>query len=62
MKMRLHLSVMMTDAIERLARRTNCDDEINMEILKHEIGRWHKLQVQLEDKYLTPDESELKWQ
>lgn len=47
----------MTASIEKLAR-----GEDNAALLAGEINRWHRFQADIEMKFLTPDETDLKWQ
>lgn len=51
----------LTDAIEVLSRRADRDNEIQMDLLREEIDRWHRFQAAIETRFLTPDEAELKW-
>lgn len=50
------------DSIESLSHRLDMEDEMQMEILKKEIERWHCFQLDIEKRFLTPQECELKWQ
>ena len=50
------------DAMGKLSDRLDMDDELQMEILKKEIERWHCFQLDIEKEFLTPQECELKWQ
>lgn len=52
----------LTDAIESLSRMADRDNEIQMNLLREEIERWHRFQAAIETRFLTPDEAELKWQ
>ena len=51
----------LTDAIESLSRMADRDNEIQMNLLREEIERWHRFQARIEARFLTPDEAELKW-
>ncbi|MDO4486363.1 MAG: plasmid mobilization relaxosome protein MobC [Bacillota bacterium] len=51
----------LAEAIERLSRRADRDDEIQMDLFREEIDRWHRFQADIEARFLTPDEAELKW-
>ena len=51
----------LTDAIESLSRMADRDNEIQMNLLREEIERWHRFQAAIETRFLTPDEAELKW-
>lgn len=46
------------DSIESLSHRLDVEDEL----LKKEIERWHCFQLDIEKRFLTPEECELKWQ
>lgn len=35
---------------------------INYEEIKVEVKRWHEFQADIEEKFLRPDRSNLKWQ
>ena len=50
------------DSIENLSHRLDMEDEIQMEILNKEIERWRCFQLDIEKRFLTPQECELKWQ
>ena len=50
------------DSIESLSHKLDMEDELQMELLKKEIERWHCFQLDIEKEFLTPQECELKWQ
>lgn len=52
----------LSENILKLARRADADGSINETVLAEEINRWHKFQAEVELHFLTPDETELKWQ
>ena len=49
------------ESIESLSRMADRDNEIQMNLLREEIERWHRFQAAIEARFLTPDEAELKW-
>ena len=48
--------------INQLAVKANSLGFIDALLLKKEAERWHKFQADIERTYLSPDESQMKWQ
>lgn len=48
--------------INRLADIANSQGSIDASQLKAEAQRWHKFQADIEQVFLRPDKSEIKWQ
>ena len=51
----------LAESIESLSRMADRDNEVQMNLLREEVERWHRFQAAIESRFLTPDEAELKW-
>lgn len=51
----------LAESIESLSRMADRDNEVQMNLLREEVERWHRFQAAIEARFLTPDEAELKW-
>ncbi len=48
--------------VNQIAVKANALGFVDVPMLKTEVERWHKFQADIEQRFLKPEKSDLKWQ